>query len=399
MTETRPSWITAGDAAGLLGISRTTLYAYVSRGYVRSQSASSSSRERIYSRDDLERLRRRTEERRAPDKAAARALQWGMPILESSIALIDGTRLYYRGHDVSMLARSRGVDEVAALIWTGQFTPIVAARASRSIAPPAKLPFVARAHSVLAAAAVHDTQALDLRPPAVASTGARILRLLTRAAVTVSRDTAAVEEALAREWRVPARGVDLLRAALVLCADHELNVSSFTARCVASSGSHPYAVVSAGLCALEGPKHGGATSRVESMLEATRRSRPLGAALNARLRRGEAIDGFGHPLYREGDPRARVLLDMLQERYARSSEYRFVAAFADAAAEITGEHPNVDFGLGALARVLGLPPGSPLMLFAIGRSIGWIGHAMEQYATAQLIRPRARYVGVPALQP
>ena len=81
----------------------------------------------MYARDDVERLRRRTEERRAPDKAAARALQWGMPILESSIALIDGRRLYYRGLDAAMLARSRSLEEVAALIWTGRIGPIPAA--------------------------------------------------------------------------------------------------------------------------------------------------------------------------------------------------------------------------------------------------------------------------------
>ena len=186
-----------------------------------------------------------------------------------------------------------------------------------------------------------------------------------------------------------------MRAALVLCADHELNVSSFTARCVASAGSHPYAVVIAGLAALEGPKHGGASARVESMLESMRRARPLRGAVGARLRRGEPIDGFGHPLYRDGDPRARLLLDLLGERYAKSAEYRFVMEFAQAATSATGEHPNLDFGLAAVGRVLNLPPGSPLILFAIGRSVGWIGHAIEQYATGQLIRPRAKYVGVP----
>jgi citrate synthase len=72
-----------------------------------------------------------------------------------------------------------------------------------------------------------------------------------------------------------------------------------------------------------------------------------------------------------------------------------VKAFAEAATSTTGEFPNVDFGLAAVARVLRLPPGSPLILFAIGRSVGWIGHAIEQYATGQLIRPRAKYVGVP----
>ena len=130
----------------------------------------------------------------------------------------------------------------------------------------------------------------------------------------------------------------LLRAALILCADHELNVSSFTARCVASAGSHPYAVVIAGLAALEGPRHGGATARVESMLESMRRARPLRSAVAARLRRGESIDGFGHPLYRDGDPRARLLLDLLRERpMRRPAEYGFVKEFAKAASTATGD--------------------------------------------------------------
>jgi citrate synthase len=255
--------------------------------------------------------------------------------------------------------------------------------------------FVARAQSALAEAAARDPGAMDLRPASVARTGFRILRLLASAAGSSTRGDETADVALARHWKLAARGADILRAALVLCADHELNVSSFTARCVASAGSHPYAVVIAGLAALEGPKHGGASARVETMLESMRRTRPLGASVAARLRRGESIDGFGHPLYRDGDPRARVLLDLLGEGYKKSAEYRFVREFARAASHATGEHPTIDFGLAAAARVLKLPAGAPLVLFAIGRSVGWIGHAIEQYETGQLIRPRARYVGVP----
>src|SRR5437870_11106627 len=106
------TWISATEAATMLRVSRATLYAYVSRGYVRSQALPGSSRERRYSGDDVERLRRRTEERRDPDKAAARALQWGLPILESSITLLDGHRLYYRGYDAVVLARERSLQEV-----------------------------------------------------------------------------------------------------------------------------------------------------------------------------------------------------------------------------------------------------------------------------------------------
>jgi citrate synthase len=390
---TQRAWISAADASRLLGVSRATLYAYVSRGYLRSQPLPGSTRERMYARDDLERLRRRTEERRAPDKAAAHVLQWGMPILESAIALIDGRALYYRGVDAATLARSRSLEEVASLIWSGQLESPTTASA-RVTAALLNGTFVGRAQSLLADAAGRDPLATDLRPASVARTGFQILRVLLKAATGSDPGALAAHAALARAWKISGPGADVLRAALVLCADHELNVSSFTARCVASAGSQPYAVVIAGLAALEGPKHGGASARVESMLASMREMRPLRAAVAARVRRGESIDGFGHPLYPDGDPRARVLLDLLAERFASTSEHRFVVEFARAARAVTGEHPNVDFGLAAVARVLKLSPGSPLMLFAIGRTVGWIGHAIEQYATGQLIRPRARYVGV-----
>jgi citrate synthase len=181
-------------------------------------------------------------------------------------------------------------------------------------------------------------------------------------------------------------------------------VSSFTARAVASAGSNPYAVVIAGLAALEGTRHGGAGARVESMLTAMRRgrsarARDLRISIAARLRRGEPVDGFGHPLYPDGDPRAAALLDLIRSSHEKSAELEFVTEFAAAAGAVVREKPNVDFALAVVARVLRLPPGSPLMLFAIGRTVGWMGHAIEQYATGQLIRPRAKYIGPPPAKP
>ena len=395
----RPSWMSAADASALLGVSRTTLYAYVSRGFVRSQATPGPSRERRYSRDDVQRLQRRTEERRNPDKAVAYALQWGMPVLESAITLIDGHRLYYRGHDALALARTRSIAEVASLIWTGRFDALPETRSDTIAVHGHDIsPFAARAQSLLASASADDAAAFDLRAASVAACGWRILRLLTLAATrrsTAADRTLTIDQQLARAWRLQSRGTDILRSALILCADHELNVSSFTARCVASAGSDPYAVVIAGLSALAGPKHGGSGERVEAMLRSVRRERGLRPALSARLRRGERLDGFGHPLYAAGDPRAAMLMDMLRERYAASAELRFVVKFETAATALIRDRPNLDFALAAAARVLGLPAGSPLMLFAIGRTIGWIGHAIEQYATDQLIRPRAKYVGLP----
>ena len=92
--KTKTPWVTAADACVMLRVNRATLYAYVSRGRVRSQPTPGQSRARVYSREDVEGLRRRADARRDPDKAAAQALQWGVPVLESSITLIDGNRLY-----------------------------------------------------------------------------------------------------------------------------------------------------------------------------------------------------------------------------------------------------------------------------------------------------------------
>jgi citrate synthase len=391
------AWISAADASRALGVSRATLYAYVSRGFVRSQSAPGPSRERRYSRDDVERLRRRSEERRDPEKAAARALQWGVPVLESAITFIDGSRLFYRRHDAVAVSDTRSIEDVASLVWTGTFdtTFPVVRRAPRLAArfADARLPFVGRAQSVLAAASAHDPLAVDLRPAGVAQTGWRIVWLLAHTA-TLGRDSAAtIDGLLAHAWGAGSRGATVLRRALILCADHELNVSSFTARCVASAGANPYAVVTAGLAALEGIRHGGAGARVESMLASMRRTRHLRTAISERLRRGDTIDGFGHPLYRDGDPRAAALLDVLRDGYARSAELAFVLDAAAAVESILREKPNLDFALAAVSRVLRLPPAAPLSIFAIGRSIGWVAHAIEQYATGQLIRPRAKYIG------
>jgi citrate synthase len=392
-------WIAAEEAAAALGVTRTTLYAYVARGYIRSQAMPGPSRARGYSRDDVERLRRRTEERRNPDKAAARALHWGMPVLESSIALIDGHTLYYRGHDAVALARSRTLQELASLIWTARFdttfpplrTDGVPRARGRVVDGHA---FVARAQTLLAAASRRDPVAFDQRRPSAALGGWRILHLLTAAATGSLTSSMAIDHTLARSWGLQARHADVIRAALILSADHELNVSSFTARCVASAGSSLYGVVIAALAALEGTKHGGISARIESMLSAMRRVKDLPAAVNARVRCGEPTEGFGHPLYPHGDPRAATLLELLRERCASSAELAYVLNFVAAATAATQEKPTIDFAHAAVARVLRLPPGAPLMLFAIGRSIGWIGHAIEQYETGQLIRPRAKYVGV-----
>ncbi|HZY60827.1 MAG TPA: citrate/2-methylcitrate synthase, partial [Candidatus Binataceae bacterium] len=189
---------------------------------------------------------------------------------------------------------------------------------------------------------------------------------------------------------------ELLSAALILLIDHELAVSSFTARCVASAGSPLYAVVAAGLCALRGVKHGGLTERAEELLREASSARKIRDVVAGRLRRGELLPGFGHPLYPGGDPRARALLEMLTRRYPRSPAISLARSIMKEMRRVSEAMlPNIDFAGAVLARTLRLPEGSAIAIFALGRTIGWIGHAIEQYRIDRLIRPRARYVGPP----
>ena len=180
---------------------------------------------------------------------------------------------------------------------------------------------------------------------------------------------------------------------MILCADQELNVTSFAARCVASAAASPYAVVSAGLAALGGAKHAGRGARIEALFREVETPERAHGILTGRLRRGDEIPGFGHPLFPKGDPRGLLLLELTKAVLPRSATVLLATAVAGAARDLLDEQPDVEFGLVTLAGALGLPEGGANALFALGRTIGWIGHAMEEYLADRIIRPRARYVG------
>jgi citrate synthase len=400
-------YLTAQEAATALGVSLPTLYAYVSRGLIRSE-AVGKTRTRRYHLEDILVLQERREQRKNPQKIVEGALNLGAPLMESALTLIADGRLYYRGRDVLELAQTHTAEQVAWLLWTGQvaaseqFTtaPVLAPRVRAARHAVAGLTPVEAFQALLPLAAVDDLAAYDLRPAAVAQSGMRILRLLAALAVGARPSAANVAATLQRGWvpdDEPARAG--LNTALILCADHEFNVSTFTARCVASAGSPPYAVVSAGLAALQGTRHGGHTVRVEALFDEVREPQRAREAIADRLRRGEGLPGFGQQLYPAGDPRGMALVRLATDLRPQSREVELASAVMAVALEVVGERPTVDFGLAMLARALRLPPGAALALFAIGRSIGWIGHAIEQYQQDRIIRPRARYTGEPPRSP
>jgi citrate synthase len=405
------AYLTATEAAALLEISVPTLYAYVSRGMLRSAPEANGKR-RLYAADDVRRLARRKADGKRAGKVAQKVLDWGVPVLESRITLIADGRLYYRGHDAIELARAATLEDAAAILWECE-------RARIDVAPDVALaPRQWDAWLKLTRADAPHERALVLLPAAATllprvwafnreaqlDNGVALMRVLAAALVADRPSREPLHRQLAHAWGVRnRRHVELLRAALVVCADHELNASAFTVRCVASTGMHLFGAVTGGLAALAGPRHCGETMRVSALFAEVAQAGDVDRYLAARLVRDDGepqrtiLPGFGHPLYPQGDPRATLLLAMLDEcvgvRTTAGARLNEIEAITDAARRSTGLAPTVDFALSSIERVVELPPGSAYALFALGRAAGWIAHALEQMEDGRLIRPRARYIG------
>jgi citrate synthase len=186
-------------------------------------------------------------------------------------------------------------------------------------------------------------------------------------------------------------------ASLTLYAEHEYNASTFVARVVTSTLSDLHSGIAAAIGALKGPLHGGANERVLEVLQ------QVGAPENAESWVREAlankvrIMGFGHRVYKTGDPRAKFLKPMCQRLAAGNPEFEAMEACSQTIEEIVvhekGLPPNADWPSARLYHYLGLPVGLYTPLFVLGRVAGWSAHVIEQRAANRLIRPRANYIG------
>lgn len=405
-------WVEAAEAAELLGVKRETLYAYVSRGWIDSRSRAGS-RARSYRTSDLLRLRAKSRARSGHGPVAAGALRWGEPVLDSAITEITPGGPRYRGHLATELAeRGEPFERVAELLLTSELADRPDAWAGRlPSGPPSALARLVPADArpidaallALPAQATRDPARFDLGEEGSRRVARRIVRGLAVGLTLVggaARARAAAQEPsvariLARGFSVGAGAarLRLLETTLVLCADHELNASSFAARVAASAGADPYDCAIAALAVLSGPRHGGMSERVAALVEEAGAPERASRVVRDRLRRGERIEGFGHPLYPDGDPRATPLLEDARRLAPRNRAIRTLGALVDALELVGGGRPNLDVGLCAVAYALRLPRGGATALFAAGRSAGWLAHAFEQRDAGFLLRPRARFVG------
>jgi citrate synthase len=427
------SWLTAVAALRLLGVRPQTLYANVSRKKIRSKPDPKDTRCSLYHEADVRRMARQRGGQRKATAIAAAAIEWGDPILASAVSTVVDGRLYYRGRDAVVLSEDKTFEEVAHILWGAEGAALKQPREIPNAFHDArKQPNLSasplqRAFLALGLRAGTDFSSYGRTPAVLQAEAESVLVTLADAIlegaptlvgpaqrrhggrvggggrggddgggrggrdVDGRRELGRVEAArglhdrAAASWRRP-EAADIMRRALVLLADHELNASTFATRVTVSTGAPLSAGVLSGLATLSGPLHGRASLGVLELVGGV--VDRVGAAETVRdwLSQGRSIAGFGHPLYPQGDPRATALL----QQFPLPTAYE---QLRDVVEETIGERPNVDFALAALTKVFDLPRDAPLILFALGRCAGWLAHALEQVTTGHPIRPRARYVG------
>ncbi|GLY46490.1 citrate synthase [Lentzea sp. NBRC 102530] len=302
--------------------------------------------------------------------------------IRTRISLLENDRLYYRGRPVPEMAATKRFEDVAHWLWTGIDSVNIQFPEGQEIwmALPDSATLTDRVRVAIALASVGDPLRYDLDRAVTSAKSliADVVESLPLVGRPAGTDIA--ERLWARLSPEPAQ-TDLLNATLILLADHDLAISTMAARVAASAHAHPYAVVSAGMGAMEGQKHGTATTIAHRFLMQAE-SDPMGTVAE-HLRSGLPIPGFGHRVYQQRDPRADYLLAELR-RHGDLVADKVIATQ-------TQGFPNVDLALAQFALMFKMPPDAGEAIFAIARIVGWIAHAMEEYKEPGL---RFRAMGV-----
>ena len=455
-------WISADEAAHRLGVSKPTLYAYVSRGKIRRTLAEDGRRSR-FNAAEVATLGRGKPKPPTPGMTELR--------LASAVTRIDETGLFYRGVPIGSLLGSKSFEEVAALLWQHEppswvadqelIDQIVAFRTVSVQAPQSDPRSQSRASTARSRTAQGRAPLMltgpisaSLRDPSVGPfpTGkpdwgpghrpgqaasqlaqlvlqlgylkseleavesmqhyehgvgsdldvvpkrtAEILGVLSASLPGVRKADRTVAARLWRHLskRAPRSGeLELIDAALVALADHELATATLAVRLAASTRADLYAAIASGLTVLTGPLHGSASAGCYRMLASAFVSGRPSRAVDEAVADFGLVHGFGHKVYKNSDPRSVALLRLLQQADVDRAKRSAVDAVL---VEVKGRIPqpdNIDFALGAITLCCDLPPSAGELLFCFARIAGWAAHYTEELAEPPLrFRVRAVYQG------
>lgn len=402
--------LTRAETLEILRIKLQTLYAYVSRGWIRSVPHGAKGR-RLYARQDVERMKTRADARGGHASVAAGAMRWGEPIIQSAITEITLRGPCYRGVAALDLVRDKQTfEQVAERLWTagGDAPPpwrpcARTVRFADALARSGRIDPGRELVRFLADVALsfgHEQHRMPVATDVLLGEARRLIATMayclshlrrTPAARPPGRPGCVATTLLSGLGVLPApETVAAIDAALILCTDHELAQSTFVARIAASAGADMGECIGAAILTQTGMTAARSYERAEDFLRGCRTPAHARRLLDAECEANRNPPGFNHPLYPAGDPRAAYLVDVAKRLAApsRASEPIYLAL------EIAARYgclPSLEAALILLAVALGLPPRSPCGMFIVGRTAGWVAHVMEQRVSGVLLRPRARY--------
>jgi citrate synthase len=385
------------EAARRLGVKVSTLYAYVSRGLLASH-PEPDGRRSLFALADIEHLARR--------RRTGSRVENGLATITTGVTQLRQGGPYYRGHPATELASRMTFEEVAALLWETE------AEGDWTAPELGECPLVNvsdRMRWTVVMCGADDPLRADLSPVAVTRAARRVIAALTDVvpgpagnegpplsiAMRLAQRLGAVPAPSAAagpsstshdtsEWAAA------LNAALILMADHELAASTLAVRVAACTRADLYDALLAGLATLAGPLHGAASQGAYELLVKVERD-GASRALNDILHRHETLPGFGHKVYKDGDPRFTALWDLARPLLTQERQDLFLEILERAAADGVPK-PNCDLALAALSWGTGIPPDAGRTIFTVARIAGWTAHYQEELMERPLrFRTRAVY--------
>ena len=351
----------------------------------------------------------------------------GVVACSTAISFIVGATLNYRGYTIEDLAANSTFEETSFLLWNGRMpSKDELAKLKKDIGAELSLsPEIVTAlktlpnknvhpmawlRSAFSAAAMFDKEAQDMSPEANMRKSIRMTAKMTLLVTAFDRlrngkdlVQPKPDQSLAYNffWTLTGKEPDpeivkTFDVCLILHADHELNNSAFAARVTSSSLSDIHSAVVSAICALKGPLHGGANEQVMHMLKeigTMEKARPwVEDALNNKVK----VMGFGHRVYKNGDPRAKILRQMSDRLTAKLGQHHWFEMsdlIDDAMQNKKGLLPNVDFYSATVYYAMGIPIDIYTPIFAASRVVGWTAHIMEQWTNNRIYRPRGKWTG------